>query len=435
MTKYLSHLPTLIRNVLMVLITGFVYPDVSSQNFSDPLLDVKFEYPSTVAQGEKFAFVIVFEKQSGYNPAGMITQVWPKGFQPFSSELDFGRMQIEGQQVVITWDKMAEIGRFSILYFVETGGLAGGTYPVISDYRDKTGMTISKTIPVYVIPGEMITVPKISLPDPEPKISITADFPMEVTPNSSFTLLFTIEKGKNVLPAALRIKLPPGFRPSSDLDLKFAFDATAELLLIFWDQMPPNPSFSVPVNLIVEKPIKAVYPFSAYLIIEKETKATYNAFITVTDQPGKAKTMEVLKTESVPTDVTNRYSELESLLNKWIESTSTARQPSSQKADTLQLTDQSTTARNESAVNKSIESIEYRIQVFATTVKTSNLSEKFVELGISQLIKEDFDGNTYRYTIGSFTNQQIADEYLKALRIKGLTDAYIVKFVDGVREK
>jgi cell division septation protein DedD len=79
--------------------------------------------------------------------------------------------------------------------------------------------------------------------------------------------------------------------------------------------------------------------------------------------------------------------------------------------------------------------ISYRIQVFATTVKSSNLREKYMSKGIFDPIQEDFDGKTYRYTIGNFETQTKALEYLKELRSKGLTDAFVVKYADGVRQK
>lgn len=429
---YRSFYPTF----LILFLLGFVYPfkGVEAQNDADPLIDIRFEYSSMVATGEKFAFVITFQKQPGYKPAGSIRQIWPKGFWPVATENEFGKISIEGQQITISWDKMIEIGTFSIVYFVEVGDLPGSAYAIFSEYKDVIGTSFQKANVINVLSKEIIHTPKTPEAEIEPSISITADYPREVMKNSSIELSFTITKGKNVSPAELHISLPPGFAPASGLSLQHSFDQATRLLIISWDHLPPHPAFEVVVDLAVGETSIAAYPFYATLRIEKKTQVIFSDYFIVTNQPGNHLSSLAINAQPASSiDTGNLFTELDSLLNKWMESTSTSTQnPSEQEILTPEINENKI---DESKATSLHTGTEYRIQVFASTVRAVNLRKKLLEMDINQQVKEEFDGTTYRYTMGSFEDLNSARDYLKALRVKGLTDAFTVKYVNDVREK
>jgi len=419
--------------LVFLLIAGFASFKVSSQSISNQLLNINFEYPSMVAEGEKFAFAIVFEKQPGYKPAGSIITKWPPGFRPVSSDIEIGNLQIEGQLAIIKWDKLPETGLFSAVYFVDVLNTEGSSFPILINYRDVIGLAFDKVKVINVMPSEKIVVPKNPIPEIESIVSISADYPIEVMVGEAFSVNFNIIKGKNVSPAQLQIKLPQGFKPAPNLSMNHTFDPKSSVLMLNWDYMPPHPSFELKVDLVVEKARNAAYPFSATLFINGKAEANFSKYIIVTDQVGNIGTIDRFTTDtSVSVDTTNLFSELDYLLNLWIESTGNQ----SQLSPKVEI-EKPTAVDNNTLTRKDLssEGIEYRIQVFATTVATPGLRETYKKMGINEQLFEDFDGKTYRYSLGSFKNLESAREYLKVLRTKGLTDAFTVKYIDGKREK
>ncbi len=434
MSDIYKHQSVFFLTLITLLIAGFSSFKVSSQSITNQLLNIRFEYPSMVAEGEKFAFVIVFEKQPGYKPAGTIITKWPPGFRPVSSVIDIGNMQIEGQHAVIKWDKLPETGIISVVYFVDVLNTKGSSFPILTEYRDVIGLAFDKVNVINVMPGEKIVTPKEPAPEIDSKVSIGADYPIEVMAGDAFSVNFKIIKGKNVSPAQLQIKLPHGIKPASSLKMPHTYDPTTSLLVINWDYLPPHPSFEFKVDLVVEKPPRAAYPFSATFFINGKAQAKFSKYIIVTEHSGKIGKPDNTDTPDL-TDTTKLFSELDNLLNLWVESTGNKNQISTKQELQTPAAVVAVDEKNPTGTNLPKDGVEYRIQVFATTVPTPGLSDEYKKMGINEPLVEDFDGKTYRYSLGSFKNFESAREYLKVLRTKGLIDAFTVKYVDGKRER
>ncbi len=78
--------------------------------------------------------------------------------------------------------------------------------------------------------------------------------------------------------------------------------------------------------------------------------------------------------------------------------------------------------------------IEYRVQIraaYQAKCSINNLTKKY---DITDAIQEDYVGNWYRYSIGSFGSFSEAKEYRRqVINQNGVLDAFIVAFKDGVR--
>ncbi len=416
-----------------------LFTEVYSQQGGSAFLAPSFEYPALISAKETFSFVVNFAKLPGYKPAGQIEFTWPAGFRPFGTDNEFGKFRANGQKIIFSWEKMPEGGKFAVPYFVEAGEVKGGAYPVISEYADAIGLHIRTTSLITIMPGEVVYSPTGPVTDSLAKIGLMAEYPPEVGPKSQFPISFTMTKGKNVLPATLKINLPPLFQPILPTHLKHDLNREENVLTISWEQMPANPSFTIQFTIDVTGTQEASYPISAIFAINGDDKVQYNRYISVTSDKRNTKATESFPADkAVMVDTANIFSDLDKLLNKWMEVTSGAESPAKEPAQNLPAENKAVSASlsampvEQPAV---VKGLSYRIQVFASTVKPANLRGNYMSKGIFDEIQEDFDGKTYRYTMGNFENQAKALEYLKELRSKGLTDAFIVKYVDGARQK
>jgi hypothetical protein len=407
---------------------------------SEPLLNIQFEHPAMVAPGEAFTFIIHLIKHPGFRPSGSITQYWPQGFLPREAALEQGTMNVKDRRVVIKWDKLPRHGQVSFSYPVDVMYIKGSTYPVITEYHDVVGVNLSRTTGLHVMEGEQeedIMPASVQTSEPSSAYSLTASYPLEVTQDNTFEIGFSVTKGKNVLPAELLIKLPPGFYPDPEFSLPHNFIQRSGVLVISWENMPASPVFEVPVRLSVAKPKHAVYPISAKFLINNEPVASFNKYIIVVKEVGQISFPDTLSRQTVPeVDTTSMFSELDAVLNEWVQHT-TSDQSLSKDKDTsgMQENTAGTDVDNISQAVPDTESgTDFRIQIFASIVAMPGLADRFRDMGIYEKLNEDYDGSIYRYTLGVFADKADANEYLRFLQGKGFTDAFVVRYVDGVRQ-
>jgi hypothetical protein len=423
----------------VITIPAFENDTIKMQD-AEPLLDMQFDHPAMVAPGETFAFTIHLIKHPGFRPSGSITQLWPKGFLPQKSELEHGIMTVEDRRVEIRWDKLPRHGQVSFTYPVDVMHIKGSTYPVITEYRDVVGVNLNRTTGLHVLEGEKeeeVKLIGVQTSEPSSAYSLTADYPLEVTQENTFEMVFSVTKGKNVLPAELLIKLPPGFCPDPEFSLPHNFVQTSGMLVISWENMPASPVFDLPVRLFVAKPKHAVYPISAKFLINNEPVASFNKYVIVVKEAGQIIFPDTITRPAVSeVDTSSMFSELDAVLSEWIQQTSTD-QPLSAEKDTFMMQDRTggTDVDNFSQpAPDSGSGTDFRIQIFASVVSMPGLADRFRGMGIYEKLSEDYDGSMYRYTLGLFADKADANEYLRFLQSKGFTDAFVVRYVDGVRQ-
>lgn len=430
----------LFSDVEMLAIAEFEKDTMKMQE-TEPLLDMQFEHPAMVAPGEAFTFTIQLTKHPGFRPSGSITQLWPKGFLPQKNELEHGTMTIEDRRVVIKWARLPKHGKVSFAFPVDVMQIKGSTYPVITEYRDVVGVNLNRTTGIHVMEGEkrVADIPQhVQSVATAAEYSLSASYPHEVKQEQSFEMVFTITKGKNVSSAELLIKLPPGFSPDPEFDLPNNFIQRSGMLVISWENMPASPVFEVPVRLYVAKPRHAVYPLSAKFLIKNEPVSSFNKYIIVVRETGQIIFPDTISQKMTPeVDTTSMFSELDAVLNEWVKQN--APDPSPGAAKDTSLTGERTAGTdvddNSQTVYAEDAGTNFRIQIFASVVSMPGLAEKYEKMGIYEQLNEDYDGRMYRYTIGVFADKASANEYLRFLQGKGFTDAFVVKYVDGVRQK
>lgn len=75
----------------------------------------------------------------------------------------------------------------------------------------------------------------------------------------------------------------------------------------------------------------------------------------------------------------------------------------------------------------------YRVQIAASKTPLPGTKQFIRSLGFFEILTEDFDGTWYRYFIGEFSQIAEAKDFNKTLVEKGITDSFIVTFIDGKR--
>jgi opacity protein-like surface antigen len=75
----------------------------------------------------------------------------------------------------------------------------------------------------------------------------------------------------------------------------------------------------------------------------------------------------------------------------------------------------------------------YRIQIMAKHQKRANMQQFANYYNITDNIFENYHDGWYRYSVGSFTNFNDASNYCKVIKNKGITDAFVVVYKNGVR--
>lgn len=402
------------------------------------LFTLVFDHPPVIEAGSKFIFSVTFVKLPGYRPMGSIAQRWPAGFSPAPAALDYGKMQVDGQQVTISWEKLPGYGEVTFSYPVEVSRLSSGMYPVISEYKDVLGLFVNRTAGLQVsgvVATDVTITPQPPVENVPARISLRAAHPLEIEQETFFEMEFTITKGKTVAPAQLEIKLPPGFRPAQNSGLNYSFNEPLGSMVVSWDNMPPNPSFQVTVGVEVGKPRHAVYPLCSRLIIDGRAAAMHSGYVFVSRELGAREAIDIpIETEFSEVDTSGMFSDIDRLLYEWLAATSgmhpdTVKTLAEESAPEAEPVEETPPVETDTP-----EIIDYRIQVYASTVKTAGLREQFQTMGINEVLNADFDGRMYRYTLGKFTTRDAARDYLRFLQSKGIEDAFIVRYVNGQRQ-
>lgn len=75
----------------------------------------------------------------------------------------------------------------------------------------------------------------------------------------------------------------------------------------------------------------------------------------------------------------------------------------------------------------------YRIQIMAKHEKRANMQQLANYYNITDNIFENYHDGWYRYSVGSFTNYNDASNYCRVIKNKGITDAFVVVYKNGVR--
>ena len=217
------------------------------------------------------------------------------------------------------------------------------------------------------------------------KVDLVYYIPKDVTSYDTFNLKFEIYKGALDGKAELTQVLPIGFNVLDTNIANTRVEFNNYMLSMSWDEMPEDSVFTISYRVALDR-IYGNLPLTTILYIDR------------TGKEYKFKT------------------------NVWIE----------------RVRPQEEEVVEEPVVEEEIveagPEVEFRVQVRAAYKAKIPLQRLANKYHLRDEIKEDYIGNWYKYSVGSFETMEEAKEYRAGImKDHGVRDAFIVVFVNGVR--
>lgn len=431
---------TFTANILKILAFGFFLifvtdNYVSGQILAEEIVDLEFEYPDNINAGESFTFTVIMKKADNYTTPGSIRCTFNGGMTPGYSQMSGADFSIENSTATILWNK---ISKSNIIHFpvsVKTTKDQGGVYPVRVNYADGNGLQLHKNIGVLITGKDKPARPL--QPIVESPFTVKLVYPEEVYFDEEYYMDIVIAKGKNTGGAKVFLQVPP----QSELAVldfpDYNYKQEPGDLCIRLNTMPASPEFKIRCKIKNTSEIKSVYPVRVSVEILDGKNLSFNDFILVTDtktisRSTKWKNAQRSVNAAVNADTGSLFEELDYLLNTWTKSTGKL------KNSIPELQKETPPNSNEKEEINSIlfeDVVFYSIQIAASQIELTSLESQLEEKGIREKILEDYDGRIYRYSVGVFETIKEALELREKLISKGYPDAFIVEYVNGVRER
>jgi opacity protein-like surface antigen len=219
------------------------------------------------------------------------------------------------------------------------------------------------------------------------KVDLVYYIPKEVSSYDTFNLKFEIFKGALDGKAELTQVLPIGFNVLDTTIAGAKMQFNNYMLNLNWDEIPKDSVFTVSYTVALDR-IYGNLPLTTILYLDR------------TGKEYKFKT------------------------NVWIERSKPPEEEIVQ-GEVIELPE---------IIEPAGPSVEFRVQVRAAYKAKIPLQRLANTYHLRDEIKEDYIGNWYRYSVGSFETLQEAKEFRsKIMKDHGVRDAFVVAFVDGVR--
>ena len=223
-------------------------------------------------------------------------------------------------------------------------------------------------------------------PVDDSQVNLIYHIPERVKSNDDFILECEIIKGSIDGKAELTQVLPIGFEVLDTVIGNTRVEFQNYTLNLHWDQLPEDPVFTVKYKVHV-KEVYGTLPLSSILYLEKTGK-----------QYRYKTNIYVANVKNIP------------VVSKTI--------------DTLPEI-------KPSAVS---EKVIYKVQIRAAYKSEIPLQQLANKYHLRDEIKEDYVGNWYRYSVGSFDTYEAAKQYRKQIiDINGIRDAFVVAYKNGKR--
>lgn len=414
--------------VLIILFTTRVsgFSQQVSQGQLGNLIKVSFEYPADILTSQSFYFTVKLQKVSGYRPAGQIVITWPQGFLPEFRSNGWIQFTADGQRMSAHWMQMPDERELRVMFRVVVQNNPPGIYPVIFEYQDALGVKMHRVLSLAVAKDEKSTT-TIEPSSTSSQISISIQSPDEIPTSGVFTATISISNVTSTLPAYFKMTLPPGFSLATEPSVKHHFSANNGMLELWWDPFPAAKQVNIPLQFMTRDVIPAIYPIYASFYLSGSLISEVTSYLKVKGEGSqqKAKTLP----EPAQVDTAKLFEEFDRVLQQWI---SASKGETSTSSGNNQSTETSPTRP---PVPAEKEEVSYRIQIFASPTKPNHLQNLVRKKGITEPIREEYDGQIFRYTLGNFSTEEEAREYLNSVRTRGFPDAFIVKYINGIRQK
>jgi hypothetical protein len=230
---------------------------------------------------------------------------------------------------------------------------------------------------------EVTEIPK---PVDDSMVDLVYHLPERVKSNHDFILEYEINKGDIDGKAELTQVLPIGFEVLDTVIGNARVEFQNYTLNLYWDELPQEPVFTVKYKVHI-KDVYGVLPLSTIMYLEKTGK-----------QYRYKTNIYVANVKNIPVANTVK--------------------------DTLPK------EKPEPVIEKVIFKVQIRA-AYKSEIPLQLLANKY---HLRDEIKEDYVGNWYRYSVGSFATYEEAKQYRNQIRsINGLRDAFVVAYRDGKR--
>jgi cell division protein FtsN len=226
---------------------------------------------------------------------------------------------------------------------------------------------------------------------------------------------------------------------------------------ITWDNVPADPLFETNLTLTASQLKKAVYLLSARFIFDGKVRANCfkNLYVVSHKTADRSEKTKVDKSlEYGANDTAIIFAKIDNLLTQ-LKSSSTSPKAENEivtKSKGQNKTLKTETLQENSDVNNEIspaqgkviplqadnlknDEIYYRIQIIASKFKLPQLAKSLKMRGFDDTLYENLEGKWYRYSIGKFNTFEEAKDYLKIVKGKGYSDAFVVEYQNGKRVK
>ena len=214
---------------------------------------------------------------------------------------------------------------------------------------------------------------------------VTSEMPEEVNAGQSFAVNISINKGDISGPATLRQVFPAGFEVQPLYLSGGDFNFLNQVFTVNWQNLPSNKRLGLSYRVKTDDVEDGTYPISGVF--------TYTQ---------------------------NANSELLSFKN-------------SVKVNAPEKTQQDEQASYEKE-QRVDEGTIFRVQIRAKYRKKMSVSALKNQYNLQETIYEDYHGGYYIYTVGNFSTYEAAKRKRQELtRYKGISDAFVVAFVNGRR--
>jgi hypothetical protein len=236
-----------------------------------------------------------------------------------------------------------------------------------------------------IVPDEIAETP--ADPFAGETVDLNYDIPNDLQSYDHFLMKCTITKGKIDGPAELTQILPIGFVVTDSVIDNARVEFKNYTLHLYWDELPSDSVFEISYHVQLNN-IYGNLPLNSILYLDR------------TGQQYKFKTEVFIE-----------------------------RKPPSELVVTEPLPEQ-----EEMEEMPEEKKVEFRVQVRAAYKAEIPLQQLANKYHLRDEIQEDYVGNWYRYSIGSFENYEDAKEYRKTIVGEhGVRDAFIVAFYEGER--
>ncbi len=229
-------------------------------------------------------------------------------------------------------------------------------------------------------------VEEVPRPVDDSSVDLIYHLPDQLLSNDDFIMKYEIHKGDLDGKAELTQILPIGFEILDTVIGNTRMEFQNYTLNLYWDQLPEDSVFTVSYKVHI-KEVYGTLPLSSVLYLEKTGKQ-YRFKTDIFIIKHSPKPAEIVKVETPPKE----------------------------KPEVVE------------------EEVVFRVQIRAAYKSEIPLQLLANKYHLRDNIKEDYVGNWYRYSVGSFATYEEAKGYRNQIRsINGIRDAFVVAYRNGER--